>query len=34
MQIWFVILLLVILCIIPKLSLFLFWNPNFTQIFL
>ena len=25
-------LLLVILSIIPKLPLFLFWNPNFTQI--
>ena len=31
-QIWFVMLLLVILSIIPKLPLFLFWNPNFTQI--
>ena len=29
---WFVMLLLVILSIIPKLPLFLFWNPNFTQI--
>ena len=31
-QIWFVMLPLVILSIIPNLPLFLFWNPNFTQI--